>query len=74
MNRLFGKGKPKEPAPNLGDCVANVDSRAESVDKKVAPRGRLDLSDVTKKGKPRIQKNLKPAARPKSAPWKASGS
>ena len=39
MNRLFGKGKPKEPAPNLGDCVANVDSRAESVDKKIA---RLD--------------------------------
>merc|ERR1711910_241331 len=27
------------PPPNLGDCVANVDSRAESVDKKVA---RLD--------------------------------
>ena len=39
MNRLFGKGKSKEPPPNLGDCVANVDSRAESVDKKIA---RLD--------------------------------
>ena len=57
MNRLFGKGKPKEPPPNLNDCVANVsfnvssfvskrfsystqvDSRAESVDKKIA---RLD--------------------------------
>ena len=39
MNRLFGKGKPKEPAPNLSDCVAGVDSRAESVDKKIA---RLD--------------------------------
>lgn len=39
MNRLFGSGKPKAPPPNLGDCVANVDSRAESVDKKVA---RLD--------------------------------
>merc|ERR1711994_430171 len=36
MNRLFGKGKPKEPPPNLTDCVANIDSRAESVDKKVA--------------------------------------
>ena len=24
MNRLFGKGKPKEPPPNLNDCVANV--------------------------------------------------
>eukprot|EP00088_Acartia_fossae_P013536 TRINITY_DN17144_c0_g1_i1.p1 TRINITY_DN17144_c0_g1~~TRINITY_DN17144_c0_g1_i1.p1 ORF type:complete len:223 (+),score=77.08 TRINITY_DN17144_c0_g1_i1:61-729(+) len=39
MNRLFGKGKPKEPPPNLSDCVANVDSRAESIDKKIA---RLD--------------------------------
>ena len=24
MNRLFGKGKPKAPPPNLSDCVANV--------------------------------------------------
>ena len=24
MNRLFGKGKTKEPPPNLGDCVSNV--------------------------------------------------
>ena len=39
MNRLFGKGKPKEPPPNLTDCIANVDSRAESIDKKTA---RLD--------------------------------
>jgi len=39
MNRLFGKGKAKEPPPNLSDCVANVDSRAESIDKKIA---RLD--------------------------------
>ena len=39
MNRLFGRGTPKAPPPNLSDCVANVDSRAESVDKKIA---RLD--------------------------------
>jgi len=39
MNRLFGRGKPKEPPPNLTDVIANVDSRAESVDKKIA---RLD--------------------------------
>jgi len=39
MNRLFGRGTPKAPPPNLGDCVSNVDSRAESVDKKIA---RLD--------------------------------
>ena len=24
MNRLFGKGKAKEPPPNLTDCIANV--------------------------------------------------
>lgn len=36
MNRLFGSGKPKAPPPNLSDCVANVDGRAESVDKKVS--------------------------------------
>lgn len=36
MNRLFGKGTPKAPPPNLADCVGNIDSRAESVDKKVA--------------------------------------
>jgi len=35
MNRLFGTGKKKEPPPNLNDCIANVDSRAESVEKKV---------------------------------------
>jgi len=40
MNRLFGKGKPKEPPPNLTDCISNVDSRTDSVEKKV---GKLDL-------------------------------
>ncbi|CAL4249226.1 unnamed protein product, partial [Meganyctiphanes norvegica] len=39
MNRLFGRGKPKEPPPNLTDCIGGVDSRAESIDKKIA---RLD--------------------------------
>ena len=24
MNRLFGSGKPKIPAPNLNECIANV--------------------------------------------------
>jgi len=43
MNRLFGKGKPKEPAPNLTDCIAGVDSRAESVEKKIQ---RLDAELV----------------------------
>ncbi|XP_046683775.1 charged multivesicular body protein 5 [Homalodisca vitripennis] len=39
MNRLFGRGKPKEPPPNLNDVIQGVDSRADSVDKKIA---RLD--------------------------------
>uniref|UniRef100_A0A0B7AWI6 Charged multivesicular body protein 5 n=1 Tax=Arion vulgaris TaxID=1028688 RepID=A0A0B7AWI6_9EUPU len=43
MNRLFGRGKPKEPAPNLTDCVANIDSRGESIDKKIS---RLDAELV----------------------------
>ncbi|KAG8181740.1 hypothetical protein JTE90_028278 [Oedothorax gibbosus] len=43
MNRLFGRGKPKEPPPNLTDCIANVDSRAESIDKKIS---RLDAELV----------------------------
>ncbi|XP_786663.1 charged multivesicular body protein 5 [Strongylocentrotus purpuratus] len=36
MNRLFGKGKPKEPPPNLTDCISNVDSRAGSIEKKIS--------------------------------------
>jgi charged multivesicular body protein 5 len=35
MNRLFGSKKPQAPPPNLNDCVANIDSRTESVEKKV---------------------------------------
>jgi len=36
MNRLFGRGKPKEPPPELSDCISNVDKRAEDVEKKAA--------------------------------------
>jgi len=36
MNRLFGKGKPKEPAPNLNDCISGVDARAANIEEKVA--------------------------------------
>jgi charged multivesicular body protein 5 len=39
MNRLFGRAKPKQPPPNLTDCISNIDSRGESIDKKIA---RLD--------------------------------
>lgn len=35
MNRLFGRGKPKEPPPNLSDCITGVDSRADSINKKI---------------------------------------
>ncbi|XP_077592594.1 charged multivesicular body protein 5 [Stigmatopora nigra] len=43
MNRIFGRGKPKAPPPNLTDCINNVDSRGESIDKKIA---RLDAELV----------------------------
>ncbi|XP_028290173.1 charged multivesicular body protein 5 [Gouania willdenowi] len=36
MNRIFGKGKGKAPPPNLTNCIETVDSRAESVDKKIS--------------------------------------
>ncbi|KAJ3664954.1 hypothetical protein Zmor_000483 [Zophobas morio] len=35
MNRLFGRGKPKEPGPSITDCIAGVDQRAEGVEKKI---------------------------------------
>lgn len=35
MNRIFGSGKPKAPPPNLTDCIGSVDSRGDSVQKKV---------------------------------------
>ena len=34
MTPVFGTGKPKTVAPNLNDCIANVDYRVESVEKK----------------------------------------
>lgn len=40
MNRLFGTGKPKQPPPNLSDTISNVDSRGESIEKKIS---KLDL-------------------------------
>lgn len=36
MDRLFGKGKAKTPAPSLNDCVNNLESRGDSVDKKIS--------------------------------------
>ena len=40
MNRLLGGAKKKAPPPNLTDAIGNVDSRGESVEKKIA---KLDL-------------------------------
>lgn len=31
MNRLFGSGKPKEPPPNLQDCINNVSRLSSNV-------------------------------------------
>uniref|UniRef100_A0A3P9PPP4 Charged multivesicular body protein 5 n=1 Tax=Poecilia reticulata TaxID=8081 RepID=A0A3P9PPP4_POERE len=39
MNRIFGRGKPKAPPPNLSECISTVDARSESIEKKI---GRLD--------------------------------
>lgn len=35
MNRIFGRGKPKEPPPNINDCITNVDARADNIDQKI---------------------------------------
>nr|CAG4652195.1 EOG090X0EA1 [Triops cancriformis] len=36
MNRLFGRGKPKEPPPNLTDVISTVDARADNIEGKIA--------------------------------------
>jgi charged multivesicular body protein 5 len=59
MNRLFGSSKPKAPPPNLNDCIASIDSRGESVEKKIS---KLDqelakYSDQMKKMKEGPAKN-----------------
>lgn len=35
MNRLFGRGKPKEPGPSISDCISSVDGRATAIEEKV---------------------------------------
>uniref|UniRef100_A0A1B6LUW2 Charged multivesicular body protein 5 n=1 Tax=Graphocephala atropunctata TaxID=36148 RepID=A0A1B6LUW2_9HEMI len=39
MNRIFGRGKSNDPPPKLTDVIQGVDSRADSIDTKIA---RLD--------------------------------
>jgi len=36
MRRIFGAGGKKEPPPQLSDAIASIDSRGESIDKKIA--------------------------------------
>jgi len=35
MDRLFGKAKPKTPAPTLQDAIQGTDSRVDSIQKKI---------------------------------------
>lgn len=35
MNRIFGRGKAKEPPPDMNEVIKGVDGRAETVEKKV---------------------------------------
>jgi charged multivesicular body protein 5 len=61
MNRLFGgAGGKKKPPPNLTDAIGNVDSRADSIEKKIA---KLDLElkkyrDQMKKMRDGSSKNM----------------
>lgn len=60
FNRMFGKAKPKAPAPTLNDCIANSESRSESLEKKIS---KLDqqirgYADQMKKMKPGPGKNM----------------
>jgi len=36
MRRLFGSSQPKAPPPNLNEAIANIDSRGETMEKKVS--------------------------------------
>ena len=36
MQRLFGSSKPKAPPPDLTECASNLESRTDTVDKKIA--------------------------------------
>ena len=35
MDRLFGKAKPKTPAPTLNDAIQGADARVDSISKKI---------------------------------------
>ncbi|XP_065665056.1 charged multivesicular body protein 5 isoform X2 [Hydra vulgaris] len=60
MNRIFGSSKPKAPPPNLTDCISNVDSRGESVEKKIQmlDRDLLKYKEQMKKMREGPSKNM----------------
>ncbi|XP_074652404.1 charged multivesicular body protein 5-like [Tubulanus polymorphus] len=60
MNRIFGRGKPKQPPPNLNDCIAGIDSRGESIQKKIANLDKelIKYKDQMKKMRDGPSKNM----------------
>jgi len=60
MNRIFGTGKAKAPPPNLTDVIGSVDSRGESVDKKInmLDRELLKYKEQMKKMRDGPSKNM----------------
>lgn len=65
MNRIFGSRKPQPQAPNLNDCIANIDSRGESVDKKIQ-RLEQELSKYTEQIKKMREGPAKQAVKQKA--------
>jgi charged multivesicular body protein 5 len=57
MHRLFGKSKPKEPAPSLTDATGRINSRVEEIDKKIK-----GLDGELSKFKEQLKKVKGPAA------------
>jgi len=60
MNRIFGSGKPKAPPPNLTDCIGTVDSRGESIQKKITMLDKelLKYKEQMKKMREGASKNM----------------
>nr|SVE78514.1 EOG090X0EA1 [Daphnia lumholtzi] len=40
MNRIFGRGKPQQPPPNMSDMILKVDERGDNIEKKIS---KLDI-------------------------------
>jgi charged multivesicular body protein 5 len=57
MHRLFGKPKPKEPAPTLGEATGKLNTRVEELDKKIK-----GLDDELRRFKEALKKAKGPAA------------